>query len=70
MEYNETTGSFAHKLHMAQRTIVDYCRLGILEHIRLENGTRLLRSGQEQKARDYFAKRIANRGNRGTPCAA
>jgi len=26
MEYSDTTGSLAHKAHVAQRTIVDYSR--------------------------------------------
>lgn len=62
--YTETTGTTAQKSGAAQGTIVDYCRLGLLDHITLPNGMRLLRSGQEGRVKELYAARIANRGRR------
>jgi hypothetical protein len=62
--YDETTGDLARKSATTGPTVIKYCDLGLLDFIRLKNGTRLLRRGQEARVREILARNLANRGRR------
>jgi len=49
--YDVTTGELANNSKTSLQTIIKYCDLGLLDHIRLRNGSRLLRRGQEDRGR-------------------
>ena len=43
-------------------TLANYCDAGLLDHIRLENGTRLLREGEHRRAMHIYRDRLGRRG--------
>jgi hypothetical protein len=43
-------------------TYANYCDEGLLDHIRLENGTRLLREGEYRRGVRLYRDRLAKRG--------
>jgi DNA-binding transcriptional MerR regulator len=60
--YDCTTGELANASETTVQTIIKYCDLGLLDHIRLRNGSRLLRRGQEDRVRQIRADNTARRG--------
>jgi hypothetical protein len=58
----DTTASLARKANCSQMTIAGYADRGWLDFTRLPNGTRVLASGQEDKARKLLADGLARRG--------
>jgi len=62
--YTDTTGKLAREAEVTGITIALYAELGLLDHIRCSNGTRLFRAGQAPQVRKIYAERMANRGRR------
>jgi hypothetical protein len=60
--YSVTTGELAREAGITVQVVILYCNLGLLDHIRLANGTRLLRRGQGARVRDIYTERLARRG--------
>jgi DNA-binding transcriptional MerR regulator len=62
--YTETTGVASRNSGISVASVQEYCRQGLLDHITLTNGMRLLRPGQEERIREIHAKGLANRGRK------
>jgi DNA-binding transcriptional MerR regulator len=63
-EYVDTTSKLARDAEVTQPTVTLYANLGLLDHIRSSNGTRLFRPGQAMRVRQILAERLASRGRR------
>ena len=63
-EYRETVSELARKARVTEPTVRTYADAGLLDYIRLSNGVRLFRNGQEARVREILARRMANRGRR------
>jgi DNA-binding transcriptional MerR regulator len=68
--YVETTGSLAKKADVTAETVRAYCALGLLEHVRLDNGTRLFRTSAVATVRRIKAKNMAAPRHRAREVAA
>jgi len=60
--YSETTSATARVAGVLPQTVVIYCDLGLLDHIRLANGVRLLKPSAGGRVKEICAERIARRG--------
>jgi hypothetical protein len=60
--YSETTSAMGRVAGVLPQTVVIYCDLGLLDHIRLANGVRLLKPSAAGRVREIYAERIARRG--------
>jgi len=69
--YDQTTGELARRAATTVQSIIKYCDLGLLDYIRLSNGLRLLRRGQEPRVGEIRTERLSRRGRKAkVPAAA
>jgi DNA-binding transcriptional MerR regulator len=64
VDFCETSGSIARKAETSQNSVQTYARLGLIEFITLENGTRLFKPDAVEKVRELKRQRLANRSRR------
>lgn len=67
--FSETTNAIAAAVPCDAGTVRDYCDWGLLEHLRLANGVRLLKPSAVARARAIRAERLARRGGDHRPKA-
>jgi DNA-binding transcriptional MerR regulator len=60
----DTTTKLAREAEVTPALIRLYASLGLLEHVRASNGTRLFASGQAQKVRAIYLERVARKGRK------
>jgi DNA-binding transcriptional MerR regulator len=61
-QFTDTSGTLARNAGVTVATISLYAGMGLLEFVRISNGTRLFRVGQAEKVRAIYTERMANRG--------
>lgn len=63
-EYKDTNSKLAREAEVTAPTITLYANLGLLDYIRISNGTRLFRAGQAERVKSILAERLGARGRR------
>jgi DNA-binding transcriptional MerR regulator len=62
--YDQTSGALAREAGTSVPTVQKYAEMGLLEFIRISNGTRLFRRGQADKVREICNRRTPGRRGR------
>jgi hypothetical protein len=62
--YSETTSAIAHAADVLPDTVRLYADMGLLEHVRLKSGIRLLKPSAAERVREIYSQRMGNRGRR------
>jgi hypothetical protein len=60
--YCETTSSMGRLTGVLPETVRAYCDLALVDHVRLANGTRLLKASAAKQIKAIYAERMARRG--------
>lgn len=60
--YTDTTSALARQAEVTPPTVRKYADLGLLDFVVASNGVRLYRSGQAERVREIYARRMATRG--------
>jgi DNA-binding transcriptional MerR regulator len=60
--FTDTSGKLARDAGVTVATVDLYSDLGLLQFIRISNGTRVFREGQAERVRQICAERMAHRG--------
>jgi len=61
-QYTDTSGKLSRDAGVTVPTVSLYAEMGLLDFIRISNGTRLFRAGQAEKVKSIYAERMAHRG--------
>lgn len=59
--YSETTNAIARRARVPPDAVRHYTDLGLIEHVRLPNGVRLLKPSAADSVRAVYAQHIANK---------
>jgi hypothetical protein len=63
--FSETPSKMGRDIGIHPGTVRSYCDEGLVEFLRLANGTRLLKPSAALRIREVYAERIARRGHKG-----